>query len=335
MPAAANKDSFMTMNTIMLASLATLAFVLPALAEQAGPDGRDRQTGRQNWQPMAQPPPYERPNQAHGATGQARRDTMLRAGPRADFPTVRQVGQGQSLAINGCLPDRSWCDVGLGDDRGWLMAADMDGQADGWHDSIDALARAGRIGNRDFDIGSYWDQNYRQQPFYDQRGRWEQQYRDPGQFGQGRDGNDGFDARRYGIALRRQWLLAGPAWAYPKVGLMAAQGRVLIHGCLPTGLWCDVSYRDMRGWVAGATITTSYQGRRQTLLAAAPRLALNRLDFAGDRYWDAHYGKTDFYADRDRWQRRTDWGGDSRQSRGNDSGQGRVPGPPLQRDPRP
>ena len=321
----------MTKHTIMLASLAALALALPALAEQAGPDWRDRQNGP----PMAQPPPYERQNRDHGATGQARRDTMMRAGPRADFPSVRQVGQGQSLAINGCLPDRSWCDVGLGDDRGWLMATDMDGEAEGRRDSVDALARAGRIGNRDFDIGSYWDQNYRQQPFYDQRLRWEQQYRDPQKLGPGRGGGGWPDARRYGIALRRQWLLAGPAWGYPKVGMMAAQGRVLIHGCLPSGRWCDVSYRNLRGWAAGVTIATNYQGRRQTMLAAAPRLALNGLDFAGDRYWDAHYRDTDFYADRDRWQRRTDWGSNPRPNRGDDGGQGWPSGPPRQRDPRP
>ena len=54
----------------------------------------------------------------------AGRDTVMRAGPLAGYPQIRRLPQGEPVRLHGCLPDRSWCDVGHGNDRGWIGVPD-------------------------------------------------------------------------------------------------------------------------------------------------------------------------------------------------------------------
>ncbi len=250
----------------------------------------------------------------------AGRDTALRAGPMGSYPEVRRIRQGETVQIHGCLNDRSWCDVGRGDDRGWVAAADIDAEQDGRHDTVVNLWGRLNIGGARFAIGDYWDDHYRQQPFYGERSRWEAQY-----FASHRDSwGPRPGARRWsvgggrqlGVMRRRSWLFAGPDWRYPHVGILYPRASVSIIGCLRDWSWCDVAYRGNRGWVPASHMAGTWQGRRQAINLIAPVLGIGIRPFLFQAYWNEHYRGKPFYRERGRWEgqyrlnHRETWGPD-------------------------
>jgi uncharacterized protein YraI len=121
-------------------------------------------------------------------------------------------------------------------------------------------------------------------------------------------------------------LRAGPAYDFPVVDSIPSEVRVNVHGCVRGYRWCDVSWRDARGWVPGEQLAYLYQGRRVTIVDYGPRIGLPIEAFAFDTYWDRYYRGRPFYGERARW--RTVWrehdGGDRRASdRGRDRREGR------------
>lgn len=241
----------------------------------------------------------------------AGRDTMLRAGPQAGYPPVRRIEQGQQMQLFGCLNDRSWCDVGYGDDRGWVSGPDLQSEYQGRRDNVPNLYDEFQMGDRDFRIGDYWDENYREQPFYDERNRWQQRYFDDYQPSWGPrpsqpcwgGGGDRGGRTTTGYMLRRAYLRAGPDVDYPRVGVIRARTRVMIHGCLRDWSWCDISDYRNRGWVFGQHITSTYRGRQRSVNSIAPYVGINVLRLNFGRYWDNNYRSQPFYDERDRWER--------------------------------
>jgi uncharacterized protein YraI len=112
---------------------------------------------------QAQPP---RPN------GYPVTNVNLRAGPGTYYPPVLVVPSRAPISILGCLGDFTWCDVIFQGNRGWMSSIYLQG----WHRGYYYALRdyAPRLGYRvvSFDIGPYWDANYRGRPFYGDRGRW-------------------------------------------------------------------------------------------------------------------------------------------------------------------
>ena len=47
-------------------------------------------------------------------------------------------------------------------------------------------------------------------------------------------------------------LRAGPALDFPVVDQIPSDVRVNVHGCVRGYSWCDVSWRDARGWIQAA-----------------------------------------------------------------------------------
>jgi uncharacterized protein YraI len=47
--------------------------------------------------------------------------TTVYQGPDVSYPPLAEVPENTPLDLWGCLDDRSWCDVGLEGDRGWVM----------------------------------------------------------------------------------------------------------------------------------------------------------------------------------------------------------------------
>jgi uncharacterized protein YraI len=110
-------------------------------------------------------------------------------------------------------------------------------------------------------------------------------------------------------------LRAGPAFDFPVVDQIPSDVRVNVHGCVRGYRWCDVSWRDARGWVSSDELAYLYGGRRVTFVEYGPRIGLPVVVFAFDSYWDRHYRARSWYAERSRW--RTVWrerSGDDRQS---------------------
>ena len=52
-------------------------------------------------------------------------------------------------------------------------------------------------------------------------------------------------------------LRAGPAFDFPVVDSIPDDARVTVHGCVRAYRWCDISWRDARGWVSGDELAYS------------------------------------------------------------------------------
>jgi uncharacterized protein YraI len=100
-------------------------------------------------------------------------------------------------------------------------------------------------------------------------------------------------------------LRAGPAFDFPVVDSIPDDARVTVHGCVSAYRWCDVSWRDARGWVAGDELAYFYQQRYVPVVEYGPRIGLPVVVFSFDTYWDRHYRGRPFYGERTRW--RTVW----------------------------
>ncbi len=245
-----------------------------------------------------------------GPPAMAGRPTMLRAGPEQAYPQLRRIEQGQQVQLFGCLPDRSWCDVRLGQDRGWVSGPDLEAEYRGRRDSVANLYGEFQLGDRNFRIGDYWDDHYRQQPFYTDRSRWAQQYGENYRPSWGPRQNETYwgSHTAAGFMIRQAYVRAGPDVRYPRVGLARARSRVIIHGCLRDWSWCDISTRrgnraGSRGWVVSQHIASLYRGRQQPLDSYASRIGIGVLGFNFNRYWDDNYRTQPFYGQRDGWER--------------------------------
>lgn len=101
-------------------------------------------------------------------------------------------------------------------------------------------------------------------------------------------------------------LRAGPAFDFPVVDEIPSEARVNVHGCVRGYRWCDISWRDARGWVSSDELAYLYGGRRVTFVEYGPRIGLPVLVFSFDSYWDRHYRSRSWYGERARY--RTVWG---------------------------
>jgi uncharacterized protein YraI len=96
----------------------------------------------------------------------------LRAGPSRDYPVVDQLQPGEAVGINGCLDDWSWCDVSVGNDRGWVYAHSLDAEYQNRRVVIYGNGPMFGFPIVGFSVGSYWDTYYRGRPWYSRRSYW-------------------------------------------------------------------------------------------------------------------------------------------------------------------
>jgi uncharacterized protein YraI len=97
-------------------------------------------------------------------------------------------------------------------------------------------------------------------------------------------------------------LRAGPAYDFPVVDSIPSDVRVNVHGCVRGYRWCDVSWRDARGWVPGDELAYLYEGRRVAIVEYGPRIGLPVVVYSFDNYWDRHYRGRSWYGERARWR---------------------------------
>ncbi len=92
-----------------------------------------------------------------------------RSGPSTSYPPIVVIPAGSRITIYGCLSDRSWCDISWGPNRGWMYSA-----------YLQVTYNARRVPLRtysgipflSFNFGTYWDNHYRNRPFFNQRSKW-------------------------------------------------------------------------------------------------------------------------------------------------------------------
>src|SRR5262245_41298322 len=151
----------------------------------------------------------------------------LRAGPGTYYPVIVVVPARSWISIRGCLADYAWCEVISAGNRGWMRSIYLQGWYQGHYYSLRDYAP--RLGYPvvTFDIGPYWDNYYRDRPFYGERARWD------ATFGEGWTNRASFYGRltSYGnwIWLQGQYVWVpgnvGPRWRPYTVGRWAFTDR--------------------------------------------------------------------------------------------------------------
>jgi len=96
----------------------------------------------------------------------------LRAGPDSSYPRVSRLRSGESVVIEGCVDDWSWCDVSARHDRGWLSADRIQYEYEGHRVRVPRYGVQIGIPILSFVFGSYWDDHYRHRSWYRDRDRY-------------------------------------------------------------------------------------------------------------------------------------------------------------------
>ena len=104
--------------------------------------------------------------------GYAVTNVNMRAGPGTYYPVIVVVPARAPISIRGCLGDYTWCDVLFQGARGWMRSIYLQGWYRGYYYALRDYAPRLGFPVVSFDIGPYWDSNYRDRPFYGQRARW-------------------------------------------------------------------------------------------------------------------------------------------------------------------
>lgn len=112
------------------------------------------------------------PAAAQVANGVVTSYVDLYAGPDIGYPPIAQLPAGTPVAIQGCLEGWSWCDVITMGTRGWVAGTFV--QYTYQNQPVIVADYGARIGIPivAFSIGVYWDNYYRNRPFYRNRDYW-------------------------------------------------------------------------------------------------------------------------------------------------------------------
>ena len=166
-------------------------------------------------------------------------------------PIIRRCSSCRShapISILGCLGDYTWCDVIFQGNRGWMRSIYLQGWYRGYYYSLRDYAP--RLGYRvvSFDLGGYWDANYRGRPFYGDRDRWG----GGSPYGEGATNRGAFYNRLapYGNWI---WLQGQYVWVPQNVGPAIGGPIRSAAGCSPTAT-AGCGSRTSRS--AGRPITT-------------------------------------------------------------------------------
>ncbi len=100
------------------------------------------------------------------------RQVNLRAGPDRAYPQVAYIGAGQSVYVNGCINDYRWCDITAGSNRGWAYAKFIEYPYQDRRLPIYGNGPTLALPIVSFILGSYWNDNYRNRPFYNSQNNW-------------------------------------------------------------------------------------------------------------------------------------------------------------------
>jgi uncharacterized protein YraI len=113
------------------------------------------------------------PVAASAAEGFATANVNMRSGPSTRYPAVVVIPVGAPVEIHGCLADANWCDVSFARGRGWVSGTYV--QAEYQRSRVVVAPRYYQplgIPTVQFELGSYWDRNYRNRDFYRDRDYW-------------------------------------------------------------------------------------------------------------------------------------------------------------------
>ena len=99
---------------------------------------------------------------------------------------------------------------------------------------------------------------------------------------------------------------SGPDRTLPTVTWLLGGTRVTVVGCIASWRWCDVIAGRDRGWVYSRYLSMPFQGSAVLIANGGPNLDLPVIEFALGPYWDEHYQRRLFFAQKASWQKRLD-----------------------------
>lgn len=97
----------------------------------------------------------------------------LQSGPGNEYPPVAYLEPGVQVEVFGCLQGYGWCDVAIGRDRGWVAGAYLQAPYESRRQPLVQVAPSIGVPVIGFSVGSYWERNYRDRPWYGERDRWD------------------------------------------------------------------------------------------------------------------------------------------------------------------
>ncbi|HXF54361.1 MAG TPA: SH3 domain-containing protein [Hyphomicrobiaceae bacterium] len=96
---------------------------------------------------------------------------------------------------------------------------------------------------------------------------------------------------------------AGPSISFPVVEVIPDNSQVTVFGCVRDYEWCDVVWRDARGWVSASYLEHLSDGTYVPIVEYGPTVGLPIVTFSVETYWDRHYRHRPWYRERVRWYR--------------------------------
>lgn len=93
-------------------------------------------------------------------------DVNLRAGPSVRYPAVTTVYEGARVQLFGCLRGWDWCDVAWHGIRGWMAGDYLEVAYGGRRYDVPDVGVSIGVPFIQFDLGDYWDDYYRDRPWY-------------------------------------------------------------------------------------------------------------------------------------------------------------------------
>jgi len=103
-----------------------------------------------------------------------------------------------------------------------------------------------------------------------------------------------------GFIVDQTELKAGPDDQFPTVVAVQAGVEVDVFGCLSGNSWCDVSFQQERGWVAGQDLEVIFQSKRVKIVEVTT-VIVPVVTFEVKTYWAKYYSSKPFFKDRDRF----------------------------------
>jgi uncharacterized protein YraI len=118
------------------------------------------------------------PSVAAAANAMVTADLNMRAGPSTSFPVVEVIPDDGQVTVHGCIGAYQWCDVTWQDARGWVSSDYLTYSYQNRYVPLVEYGERADIPIIVFSVGSYWDDYYRDRPWYGQRSRWVSVWRD-------------------------------------------------------------------------------------------------------------------------------------------------------------
>ena len=96
-------------------------------------------------------------------------------------------------------------------------------------------------------------------------------------------------------------MIAGPGDMYPSIGAVPSGAVLNVVGCLGNYRWCDVVYKNERGWITGDRLKVAVEGRYVALADYGLRSRIPVTTFEQATYWDSNYRSRPFYDEHHYW----------------------------------